>query len=384
MKKLITPLILSATFLLFPSTALAASQTVYSWGDFGSAGPVSPIVDSPRAIAGIPGTITQIATSNSDSYALSSTGAVWAFGAGQYGELGNGTTTNSFSTPVEVRFPTGTIIKSLPDLTPYDTAMAIDSHGNIWGWGINNDGELCLGSTIEETIPVQLPLANVSLATGSGGHSLYDSNGVLYGCGDNATGDLGNGDTQDTLSPVTVEGLPHETVTALTSSYQDSGALLSDGSYWNWGLNNYGQLGNGKTTNSSVPVKVSAGTTVIRAVEGGNTANDGQTIVVLSSGKIRGWGSNGWGQLCNGSTASKVSSPIRISAPSGTTWVSFASGGSTSYGLDSSGNLWSCGANSEGEAGVGTESTDQVMPAKILSNVLDVSATSRNVLALSR
>src|SRR5271167_2013307 len=99
MKKLLAALVLSATVLLFPSAALAASQTVYSWGDFGSAGPVSPIVDSPRAITGIPGTITQIATSNSDSYALSSTGAVWAFGAGQYGELGNGTTTNSFSTP---------------------------------------------------------------------------------------------------------------------------------------------------------------------------------------------------------------------------------------------------------------------------------------------
>jgi alpha-tubulin suppressor-like RCC1 family protein len=145
-----------------------------------------------------------------------------------------------------------------------------------------------------------------------------------------------------------------------------------------------GQLGNGNTTNSAVPVKVSAGTTrVIRAVEGGNTANDGQTIVFLSSGKIRGWGSNAWDQLCNGFTANKVTSPIRIFAPGGTKWVSFASGGSTSYGLDSSGNLWSCGANSEGEAGVGTESTDQVVPAKILPNVLDVSATSRNVLALS-
>ncbi len=46
----------------------------------------------PVPVTGIPGKVTSIATSNSDSYALTAAGQVWAWGAGAMGELGNGTT----------------------------------------------------------------------------------------------------------------------------------------------------------------------------------------------------------------------------------------------------------------------------------------------------
>ena len=45
-------------------------------------------------------------------------------------------------------------------------------------------------------------------------------------------------------------------MTALTSSWEGSGALLANGDYYNWGFNAAGQLGNGTTSNSAVPVKV--------------------------------------------------------------------------------------------------------------------------------
>ena len=83
-----------------PTTKALARQTVYTFGVAGTLGPVIQTEhEAPTAISGIEGTVTQIATSNSDTYALTSTGTVWAWGVGSNGELGNG------STPLYTRKP---------------------------------------------------------------------------------------------------------------------------------------------------------------------------------------------------------------------------------------------------------------------------------------
>src|SRR6202044_3128610 len=118
--------------------------------------------------------ITQIATSNSTDYALLSDGTLWAWGQGDKGELGDGGRANSFSTAVQVRFPPGVQIASLPtDVMPFDTAMAVDTNGNAWGWGLNERGELCLGNDALQPVPVELPLPNVTALAGAWNHAVY-------------------------------------------------------------------------------------------------------------------------------------------------------------------------------------------------------------------
>ena len=86
----------------------------------------------------LPGKVAEVATSNSTEYALLTNGTVYAWGQGDHGELGDGATTNSFTTAVQVEFPAGVTIASLPtDAMPYDTALAVDTNGNVWGWGRN-------------------------------------------------------------------------------------------------------------------------------------------------------------------------------------------------------------------------------------------------------
>ena len=103
----------------------------------------------------MPGTVAEVGSSNSTEYALLTNGSLYAWGKGNDGQLGDGGTVNSFTTPVQVRFPAGVQIASIPrDAMPYDTALAVDTTGRVWGWGDNYGGELCLGNTKTYKTPV--------------------------------------------------------------------------------------------------------------------------------------------------------------------------------------------------------------------------------------
>jgi hypothetical protein len=79
----------------------------------------------------------------------------------------------------------------------------------------------------------------------------------------------------------------------ISSGDLHSCSLLSDGSVKCWGLNNYGELGDGTNGNSSsVPVLVSGISNAI-----GIAAGAAHTCAVLSDGSVKCWGLNNYGQL---------------------------------------------------------------------------------------
>jgi alpha-tubulin suppressor-like RCC1 family protein len=124
--------------------ASTAGSIVYRWGVVGNKGAISQLqLDRPTSIAGITGKVIQIATSNSDGYALTSTGAVYGWGVNSYGELGDGLLTPYETKAVRIEFPTGVRITSLANPMPFDAGLAIDSTGHAWGWGLNGAGDLC-------------------------------------------------------------------------------------------------------------------------------------------------------------------------------------------------------------------------------------------------
>jgi alpha-tubulin suppressor-like RCC1 family protein len=382
-RRTIRPLVIGVLFALGAMSAVAvpyasaAGQTVYTWGAVSKD-------DSPTAVGGIPGTIKQLVTTNSDTYALTSSGQVYAFGSDRSGELGDGTTQSGWQeSPVRVRFPAGVEIARLASVGPEGTEMAIDTTGHVWGWGKDSYGQLCLGAAKEERSPVELPLSNVSLATGAGDHAAYDSAGVLEECGQNHFGDLGDGALTPSFVPTKVTGLPAGAIVSLTAAWSNVGAVMADGSYYDWGYNAAGQLGDGSTTSSDVPVKVPFYAPVAIAAEGGGAANDGQSVVILRNGTIWGWGDDHYGQLCTGTTSDQREQPLQISPPSKVKFVNVATGGATDYFLDSSGNVWSCGDNANGQLGRGTKRGDSATPRKVLAGADHISSTNFNVAALS-
>jgi alpha-tubulin suppressor-like RCC1 family protein len=365
-----------------PGGGSPAPAAVYRWGVVGNHGKIVQLERStPTEVHGVVGKVVQIATSNSDGYALTSSGAVYAWGVNSYGELGDGHLTPYGTTAVKVAFPAGVRIASLADPMPFDGGIAIDSTGHAWGWGLDADHDLCLAGAVESR-PRRIPLSGVTLATGARTHALVDSHGTVYACGSGDAGELGNGGTGTVTSPTPVVGLPAgEKVTALTSSWEGSGALLADGSYYNWGYNAAGQLGDGTTANSAVPVEVSLPGAVTEAFQGGSGPGNGQTVALLRGGSVWAWGDNDRGQLGIGSRASS-SVPVRVHVPAGVTFATVSSGGYASYAIDTTGRLWAWGDNRNGQLGTGSGRPGHTVPVAVGIHLSRVSSTAQNVAGL--
>ncbi len=362
----------------------AKRTTVYRWGVVGNRGAIAQLqLDTPTAVAGITGRVVQIATSNSDGYALTSTGAVYAWGVNSYGELGDGRLTPYETTAVEVSFPSGVTIRSLANPMPFDAGLAIDSTGHVWGWGLDAVHDLCMTTGLVVARPKRLPLSGVTLATGARTHALFDQRGTVVACGSGDAGELGNGSTASVSTPTPVLGLPAGAhVTALVSSWEGSGALLADGSYYDWGYNEAGQLGDGTTTDSAVPAMVHLPGPVTQVFQGGSGPTNGQTVAVVRGHGVWAWGSNSRGQLGVGSRTSSAV-PVRVHVPAGFTFARVASGGFASYAVDATGRLWAWGDDRHGQLGTGSGARLVTSPVDVGLRLRQVSSTAQNVAGLS-
>jgi alpha-tubulin suppressor-like RCC1 family protein len=366
-----------------PSATTKANRssvaTVIRWGSFFGGRPGNFGTEKSPVTVGLPGKVAEVGTSNSTQYALLTDGSLFAWGLGTQGQLGDGSLENSVSKPVRVRFPAGVKIASIPtDAMPFDTGLAVDTEGRAWGWGLNGGGELCLGTRKAYRVPVELPLPHVTALAGASNHALYDAGGIVSACGQNVEGDLGDGTRRSTTTPVTVAGLEGEQVTKLVASFADSGALLSDGEYFDWGYDGNGQLGDGHLHRSSdVPVQVDLRLPVTRVAQGGSIWDNGQTLVMLSNGSLWAWGDNRAGQLGDGSSGMRPS-PVQFHPPAGVTYQGLATGSATSYGVSTTGTVYAWGVSHVGQVGDGYTST-AMNPVPVATGASSISSTANNV-----
>ena len=284
--------------------ALLDDGTVRSWGYnyFGQLGNGTTTNSStPAQVPGLSG-VKAITSAGGAVYAVLQDGTVRSWGHNFAGQLGNGTTTDS-SVPVTV---TGLV--NVKQVSGSGSAVyALLTDGTVRSWGQNTYGELGNGTTTSSTVPVQVSnLSRVTAITGgaSAAYALLDD-GTVRAWGSNLYGRLGNGSTTDSSVPLPATGLSG--VRKIVVSYGNAYALLTDGSVSAWGAGYGGALGNGTTVDSTVPVSING----LTGVKDLSIYFGIASYALLADGTVRAWGQNYSGQLGDGTTTDR-SVPVQV------------------------------------------------------------------------
>lgn len=123
---------------------------------------------------------------------------------------------------------------------------------------------------------------------------------------------------------------------------KDSVLYIKDGRLYSWGANPAGQLGIGNTTDKSTPQLVGSAANWVTVAIGADYSEFTHSLAINSQGELYSWGANSDGQLGLGNTVNK-STPQRVG--DATDWVAVYAGFSTSYALNSRGELYGWGYN---------------------------------------
>ncbi|XP_049608712.1 RCC1 and BTB domain-containing protein 1 [Syngnathus scovelli] len=235
-------------------------------------------------------------------------------------------------------------------------AIYITNDNKVFVFGLNCSSCLGTGDGLSTIVPKQLSCLEgkkvVSLSYGSGPHILLATeDGKLFACGHNGFCQLGVGTANHELSQVLVTAnIQNKKVKEVACGAHHSMALTQDGEVFAWGFNNCGQVGSGSLAVQPFPVKVGGslqGKMVI-----GITCGQSSSMALLDNGEIHGWGYNGNGQLGVGNNRNELV-PCRLSALQKSCIKQVVSGYGHSLAVTDKGLLYSWGANTFGQLGIG-------------------------------
>lgn len=354
------------------------------------------------------------------SFAISTTGALWAWGLNTEGQLGQNNRT-SRSSPVQVGSLTDWSV-----IFPYDNAVrAIKTDKTLWGWGqtgiefspsANNlsspvqigsdtDWDSFVGgfnsnywdgksnntnpsflifktgktrpygsSRVNATFPYFTPAPGATWpvllntdkwqSVSAAGFYSYTSagvknNGTLWTWGQNTNGMLGQNDVANRSSPVQVGALT-TWKNVYVGEYFSTYAINQSNELYSWGRNDYGQLGQNNATDRSSPVQVGA-LTNWKQVAAGFGSVSGAAVAVKTDNTLWAWGDNTYGNLGTNNRTNR-SSPVQVGAL--TNWGYVSTGGGAVLAVKTDGTLWGWGRNQDRQLGDGG-TTDRSSPVQI-------------------
>jgi alpha-tubulin suppressor-like RCC1 family protein len=405
----------------FYSFAVKKDGTVWAWGsnlngqlgDGTKTDSFTPVRVKGEGGKGNLTGVTSMSGGAGHSLALKKDGTVWAWGFNGFGQLGDGTKTDSL-TPAPVKGEGGkgnlTHVKALVAGTDAYHSLALKKDGTVWAWGYNEYGQLGDGAatpSVSSLTPVQVKgeggkgnLTGVTSMAGGVYHSLaLTSDCTVLAWGINWSGQLGDGTTAQRNAPVKVAGEDDgdfalcSPVTTLTAGCSHSLALDGSGNVWSWGRNNNGQLGDGTKTNRRMPVPV-----LVKDIDGltplsGVTqfAAGGAHSLALKDNTVLAWGWNSFGQLGDGTKTSRhMPVQVKVKGDDGSLTplsdvAALAAGGYHSLALKEDGTVWSWGKNNNGQLGDGTK-TNRLTPVKVerLYGITAIAAGCSHSLALDK
>lgn len=280
-------------------------------------------------------------------------GRAYCWGSNEYGQLGTGDTENRF-VPTLVAGGHSFTTLALGD----NFTVALDANGKAYAWGRNDQGQLGDGTTAERTTPTEVAGDHSFTAISAGNSHVValTEDGTPLTWGRNSNGQLGDGGMpRDHLVPGPVFGsdILGETFTAVSAGYSFTMALRSDSTLYTWGENRYGQLGHGDrvlTRNEPRPVIDQDTGLPMKFIA--IDAGDYHAVALDTNGRGWSWGEGFLGRLGNGTTTVSPY-PSRVSGDIEFAWI--GAGGSHTMGIGTDGTVWGWGEGLQGQLGNGTK-----------------------------
>jgi alpha-tubulin suppressor-like RCC1 family protein len=299
---------------------IKSDGTLWTWGQnatYGGLGDGTTINrSSPVTTAGGGTTWKQVVTFIYGTAAIKTDGTLWTCGYNLNGQIGDGTAINR-SSPVTTAGG-GT---TWSQISGSNSLAAIKTDGTLWTWGLNVYGNLGDGTSNNRSSPFTVAGGGTTwsqVSVGYNSSAAIKTDGTLWTWGQNDFGSLGDGTTSNRASPATTAG--GGTNWRQISGGQTPAAIKTDGTLWTWGYNVWGQIGDGTLTNRSSPVTTIGGGTNWRQVDTSYTFS----AAVKTNGTFWVWGLNNSGQLGDGTTISRLSPVTTVAG--GTNWKSVAAG----------------------------------------------------------
>ncbi|KAM7154492.1 putative E3 ubiquitin-protein ligase HERC3 isoform 1-T1 [Molossus nigricans] len=257
--------------------------------------------------------IVHVACGESHSLALSDRGQLFSWGAGSDGQLGLMTTEDSVTVPRLIQKLNQQTILQVSCGNWHCLALAAD--GQFFTWGKNSHGQLGLGKEFPSQASPQrvrslegIPLAQVAAG---GAHSFALSlSGAVFGWGMNNAGQLGLSDEEDRESPCHVKLLRMQKVVYISCGEEHTAVLTKSGGVFTFGAGSCGQLGHDSMNDEVNPRRVLElmGSEVTQIACG----RQHTLAFVPSSGLIYAFGCGARGQLGTGHTCNvKCPSPVK-------------------------------------------------------------------------
>ena len=396
---------------------------------------------TPTQVSGLTGVVS-IAAGSSHSVAVKGDATVWTWGDNSYGQLGDGTTVSrntpvrvsfDITAPVTIASPSGgsydspqivTLAASEPatiyytlDGSPPTTAspvysgpLTISATGTLRYFARDGAGNAepvktqlyviaasalpnaeFTGSAVSGNAPLGIVFSDLS--TGSPASWLWDFGDTTTSTSPNPVHTYVNpgsytvsltvtnaagSNTKTKNSYITVtDPAQRASVDALVAGNWHSGAVVGGG-VWLWGQNVYGQLGDGTTTNRTVPQHLTALADVTALGPGSDSFH---SLALHGDGTVSAWGRNLGGEVGDGTTIQR-NSPVTVPGLTGV--VAVAGGYLFSMALKDDGTVWSWGDNAYGKLGDGTGGLRQLTPVQVagLSGMSAIAAGSFHGIAL--
>lgn len=261
-------------------------------------------------------------------------------------------------------------------------ACAVRVDGTVWCWGENGNGQLGTGNTTDSNVPVRVSGVNDAIAVTAGGSDTGASNG--HTCmlrrsggvlcwGDNISGQLGDGTTSDSPTPIKISG--NHTFKQISAGRLHTCGVKFSGEALCWGANNVGQLGIGNVVTPQLDPVAMTGALASNVVE--VSTGSFHTCGRTAAGTVHCTGSDGSGQLGDGAGTSTTSTPVQVTLsplPS-----ALITGGSHSCALVVTGEMRCWGSDTQGQIGNGATTGSQFSPVAVL-NMTDAVGIGKSAL----